>query len=247
MKKRIFGMILVWMTVLSCLSLSVSAQSGIRVFVDHVRVQFDVEPQIVDDRTMVPLRAIFEAMGAAVSWDSETRTVTATKGARTVKSTIGDTVMYVDGKAVQMDVAPQITDDRTLVPVRFVAEAFDCTVEWVENTRSVAITTAPADKTEEEQMACYPDTDVPTYTAVTGMEMIGQAALENGLPVYQYTYTTDADFMAYTTALTELNWMVETKDDPATERIYECMVEKGDKYVIAYIFRDLNQVWIVCG
>ncbi len=247
MKKRILSTILALTAALSCLSFSVSAEGAIRVFINHVRVQFDVEPQIINDRTMVPLRAIFEAMGATVLWNAETRTVTAIKGAHTVITTVGNTTMYVNEKAVTMDVSPQIVNDRTLVPARFVAEAFDCTVEWIENTRSVAITTKPADKTEEKSQDCYPDTDVPTYTSVTNMEVIGQAALENGLPVYQYQYTSDADFQAYTDVLAADDWTVSTKDDPATKNIYEFMVEKGDKYVIAYIFRDLKQVWIVCG
>ena len=247
MKKKIFAVILTLSAVISCLSISVSA-ADIRVFVDHVRIQFDVEPQLINNRTMVPLRAIFEAMGATVSWDGDTQTVTATKGSRTVVSTVGDTAMYVNGTKTEMDVAPMIVDNRTLVPARFVAEAFDCTVEWIENTKSVSITTNKdgKDGKDEKEAECYPDTEVPTYTAVTGVKMTAQTALQSGAPVYQYAYTADADFIKYTTAVTGPGWTVTQTDDPATENIYEFTVEKGDKYVIAYIFYDLKQVWIVC-
>ena len=106
------------------------ASDEIKVAIDDEYVKFDVPPQSINNRTMVPLRAIFEALGADVEWNNSTRTVTATRDDVVVKATIGKNVIYVDGKEKTMDVAPIAISGRTLVPARFVAEAFGCAVDW---------------------------------------------------------------------------------------------------------------------
>lgn len=112
------------------------------VEVDGLRLKFDVPPIIVDDRTLVPMRAIFEALGARVDWDDETRTVTASASGKTIVMRIGDAQMTVDGAAVDLDVPPMILFDRTLVPVRAVSESFGATVDWDEATYNVIISYA---------------------------------------------------------------------------------------------------------
>ena len=106
-------------------------------------VVFDVPPQIIDNRTMVPLRAIFEAMGANVDWNGDTQTVTAARGGTTVVMQVGNNVITVNGNAITLDVPPMIVDNRTLVPVRAVAESFGADVEWRPTTQTVFITAAP--------------------------------------------------------------------------------------------------------
>ncbi len=105
-----------------------------------VASELDVPAQIINSRTMVPLRAIFEALGATVEWDDATRTVTSEKDGTKVELTIGDANIYVDGIATELDVPAQIVDNRTLVPARAVAEAYGCEVGWDEATRTVTIT-----------------------------------------------------------------------------------------------------------
>ena len=97
-------------------------------------------PVIVNDRTLVPLRAIFEAMGAEVKWDNDTRTVTATRGDTTISLAIGSDQLVVNGEAVTIDVPAQIINDRTMIPVRAVAESFGCNVNWNQKAKRVAIT-----------------------------------------------------------------------------------------------------------
>ena len=101
--------------------------------------ELDVPAQIVDNRTLVPLRAIFEALGATVEWDEATRTVTSTKGGTTVKLTIGDNKIYVNGVTRELDVPAQIINSRTMVPTRAIAEAYGCAVEWDESARVVTV------------------------------------------------------------------------------------------------------------
>ena len=87
----------------------------------------------------MPLRGIFEALGAEVSWDDETWTVTAVRGDVTVRLTIGEKVLYRNGKAIEIDVPARLEGWRTLVPLRAVSEAFGSYVEWHDNARTVMI------------------------------------------------------------------------------------------------------------
>jgi len=106
------------------------ASNTIRVLVNGNQVSFDVPPQIIGDRTMVPVRAIFEALGATVEWIPETKTVKAVRGGTTVTLQIDSASMTVNGQSVTLDVPAQIVGDRTLVPVRAVSEGFGCRVTW---------------------------------------------------------------------------------------------------------------------
>lgn len=83
----------------------------------------DAAPYVANDRTYVPFRALGEALGAEVVWDNDARTVTYTLGKTEVVMTIGETTYTVNGEEKTMDVAPEISGDRTYVPVRFVGEA----------------------------------------------------------------------------------------------------------------------------
>ena len=114
--------------------------SEISVVVDGRALAFDVPPQLVNNRTMVPLRAIFEEMGATIKWNSATQTVTATKDDTVVVLTIGSTSPTINGEIVIIDQPGVIVDGRTLAPLRFVSEAFGGSVEWNGNTQTAIIT-----------------------------------------------------------------------------------------------------------
>ena len=83
----------------------------------------DAAPYVANDRTYVPFRALGEALGAEVEWDNDARTVTYTLGDTKIVMTIGEKTYTVNGEEKTMDVAPEITGERTYVPVRFVGEA----------------------------------------------------------------------------------------------------------------------------
>ncbi|MBO5454859.1 MAG: copper amine oxidase N-terminal domain-containing protein [Clostridia bacterium] len=138
--KRILSILLVLTMVFGLMSFSASADSGIKVILNGTQLEFDVQPQLINDRTMVPLRKIFESLGAAVLWEDSTYTVTATKGDITVVMQINNNDMTVNGEKITLDVPPQLVSGRTLVPVRAVAESFESIVEWDDVTQSVIIT-----------------------------------------------------------------------------------------------------------
>lgn len=166
---------------------AVSAADDIRVLLDGKELSFDVPPQIIDDRTMVPLRAIFEAMGAAVDWDGDTRTVTAVKDSTTVTMTVGSYEIYVSGEQITLDVPPQLVDDRTLVPARAVAESFGAAVDWDGDTRTVIIASA-ADKTAAAPTA--EPTSAPTAAPTEAPAETEDPAEDTGIPIENGTVTT---------------------------------------------------------
>ncbi len=111
----------------------------VTVKVDNEDVVFDQIPLIINGRTLAPLRAIFEELGATVEWNGEAQTITSTKGDTVITMTIDKNEMYKNGEMIWLDVAPQIVGERTLVPVRAIAEAFNCTVDWNEEDKTVII------------------------------------------------------------------------------------------------------------
>ena len=120
-------------------------QKGIEVRIDGHYIAFDSEPLIINDRTLVPIRAIAEALGAAVSYDAQTKTITITKGGDTITMTVGADrahIKYYDGAEYEptLDCPSLIINDRTLVPVRFISEAFNKNVQWQSDTKTVWIT-----------------------------------------------------------------------------------------------------------
>ncbi len=108
-------------------------------YVGGVAKVMDVAPYIKGDRTYVPMRYLGEILGAEVVWDGDARTVTLTKGDDVVVFTIGSTTYTVNGETMTADVAPEISSDRTMLPARFVAEAFGAVVGWDAATRTVLI------------------------------------------------------------------------------------------------------------
>ena len=115
-------------------------QSEISVVVNGQKLSFDAPAFIYNNRTFVPLRAIFEALGASVEWNGAAKTVTATKGETQVMATINDYVMTKNNETKILDAFPMIVSSRTFVPVRAIAQSFDCNVNWNSNTKTVEIT-----------------------------------------------------------------------------------------------------------
>jgi hypothetical protein len=108
------------------------------VFLDGNRLYCDVPPVIKEGRVLVPVRAIFEALGAGVEWDDAARTVTARKEYTEVRLVIGGEAS-VNGQPVFLDVPAMIIESRTMVPLRFIGEALGCLVNWHEEDRTVYV------------------------------------------------------------------------------------------------------------
>lgn len=112
---------------------------AVSLYVDYAQIKTDVMPTIVGGRTMVPMRAIFEALGATVEWDGPSRTATGVLGDKTVAIQIDNTTAYVNGEAKTLDVPAKIIGGRTMVPARFVSESLGCSVTWDGETQTAAV------------------------------------------------------------------------------------------------------------
>lgn len=145
MKKRILCSILS-LLLLFC-SVPAFAENSVEVLLNGAPLEFDVPAQIVDGRTMVPMRKIFESLGANVQWLNEHQLITATRFSKIMSMKIGSKTILIqstesdENVIVKLDVAPFIDNGRTLVPLRAVAECLDADVVWVAETRTVQITT----------------------------------------------------------------------------------------------------------
>lgn len=111
----------------------------VSVNVDNSYVKSEVRPTIIDGNTMVPLRAIFEALGTDVQWIDQTKTVVSTKDSVNISLTIGSKTMLVNHKEVQLEVAPVIVEGNTLLPLRAISSAFGCQVGWVDSTKTAYV------------------------------------------------------------------------------------------------------------
>ena len=111
----------------------------INVIMNGKRKVFDVEPQIINSRTMVPLRAIFEEFGANVGWDEKTATATAVSNLNTIKIVKDSDTAYINDKTVTLDSPATIVDGRFLVPLRFISEAYGAEVSWVGYSQTAVI------------------------------------------------------------------------------------------------------------
>lgn len=160
--KKLLCMILAAVMILSSVSAVVFADDEIKVLVDGNQLEFDVAPVIEDGRTLVPMRAIFEALGADVDWNESSKTITAKTDSKTLMITIGenrlgviekvavsqetkideDNTGYTEAliRSIPLDVPAKIVDGRTLVPIRAVSEGLDADVAWNAEEKIVSIT-----------------------------------------------------------------------------------------------------------
>jgi competence ComEA-like helix-hairpin-helix protein len=122
------------------LVLALPAMAAPKVFVDGAALTFQVPPRVEQGTTLVPLRGIFESLGATVVWDGATQTVKASKADTQIQLKIGSTTAYRNGQAVTLAVPGKVINGSTLVPLRFVSEALGADVKWDGPTQTITIT-----------------------------------------------------------------------------------------------------------
>ena len=137
---RRFGILIIFSLILM---LTTAYADDISVAVNGNALTFDVPAQVIDGRTMVPMRAIFAELGAEVTWDDWSQIAVAVKGDTVISVKIGEPSIKVNDSVISLDTAPQIIDGRTLVPVRAIAEGLGCFVRWDDAAKTVYISDAP--------------------------------------------------------------------------------------------------------
>ncbi|GAE88535.1 copper amine oxidase N-terminal domain-containing protein [Acetivibrio straminisolvens] len=166
----------VYTTLLCMLFLSTALQSiastNVKVYFNGKLMEFgtnsnDPPPYIKEGRTLIPFRRIFEALGMDVGWDPALRMVTAKGNDIEMTLYIGNKIAIVNGQEKELDVAAEITDGRTFVPLRFVSENCGAEVAWDDSTKSVYITlpeNVPSSSGEPERKSLGEET---TYEDLT--------------------------------------------------------------------------------
>lgn len=198
-------------------------------------------PVVQSDRTLVPVRAIMEAMGGSVHWDEETQTARLELGDDSMTLTLGSQTAFFNEEVHTLDVVPVSINDRTMLSIRFIAESFRFTVEWDGETQTIAIigktASAPG---ETPATATEPETGktLVVYYSATGNteEVANYIAGETGADVFELEPAkpyTDAD----------LNWRDENSrvvhehdhpDDRAVELV-SATVPNWDTYDTVFI------------
>lgn len=153
-----------------------AALAAPNVIVDGMPLTLDQPPIIVDSRTLVPMRAIFEALGCDVTWYTDTKTVIARKDLDALSLTIGDKTLYAN-QNITLDVPAQIINGRTMVPLRVVSEALHAQVVWDAATETVTIT-APAQGQYAYTTAHYTNQQGNATVDMAYPQFISQAGLD---------------------------------------------------------------------
>ncbi|WXR60294.1 stalk domain-containing protein [Peptostreptococcaceae bacterium AGR-M142] len=109
------------------------------IFSKKDNLKFEIPPVIKDGRTLIPVRAISEGFGADVEWDEEDRTIEITKDETTIILNLEDEIAIVDGEEIKLDTKAEIISNRTVVPLRFIAETLGLKVNWDEDESIIEI------------------------------------------------------------------------------------------------------------
>ncbi len=130
-------------------SVQAAAPSGVKIVLDGYPLPFPVEPVVMSGTTMVPFRAISEALGINVEWDQALKKITATKtdasGTKVVTLTLGTKNAGVNGEVVKLAIAPQTIRNNTMIPLSFFGQQFGAGVAWDQATKTVSITSPKSD------------------------------------------------------------------------------------------------------
>ena len=201
--------------------------NSIKVYLNNDVIDFTdengnvVNPQLINDRTMVPMRKIFEVFEADVQWEGETETVTAVTEEKTIVLQINNNIAKIinasgETEEITLDSAPVIIEGRTLVPVRFIAESLELKVGWDGSTNSVIIIDV------EELLEVIKENAPTFYEYVTNEYTIPESFAGTADMIFNVKYTnsedktqnTNAKFVigATVNAMQELYTILQAKD-----------------------------------
>jgi len=139
---------------------SASAAAGISIYINGEKQSFSNQAVIENGSTLVPLRGIFESLGANVQWNQPTQTIESSKGNTKVWLKIGSKNAKVDGNVVSLSVPAQVKNGKTLVPLRFISESLGANVEWNQKNETVTITGDSKDSESKDELT---STDQVSY------------------------------------------------------------------------------------
>lgn len=168
MKRLLISVIAILLSL--CLATPVLA---INVTIDGNKLNFDVPPTNVNGRILVPLRTIFEALGASVNWSGEKHEISATRDNTSIILYMDKTTAWINNQPITLDVPPKNINGRTMVPTRFIAESLGAAVEWDNSTSTVQIiTSSQADTSIINQLHKYQIANNVTVSANLNADLL---------------------------------------------------------------------------
>ena len=193
--------------------------------------QLDAPPVIIDSRTFVPVRAIVEALDGNADWDADTKTATLTDGkGGEVKLTVNSLTASYNGEETQLDTAPVIINERTMLPIRFVAESFGYTTDWDADTKSISVYGGEDSGEDIEDIEVnLPDGEV--YTDINGGS-------------YTVSYSQDAEgneVAALTVKDKDGKVSAAYTSSGASEEVY--LDKNGNRLIYGYV--DMDTVYVI--
>lgn len=182
MKRRFYPLLFALLVLLLIPGWAVAASSAsgeaVNLMIGGQAVKAEVPPVIKSGRTLVPVRVIAEGLGAKVDWNDATRTAVITKGTQQLSLTLDSRTAVLNGKQVKLDTPPVISQQRMLLPLRFVGESLGVTVGWDNSTRTVIANETPQiklnGKAPTQPIKLYQVEDTMYASAQAVAEQVGQ-------------------------------------------------------------------------
>lgn len=223
--KKLFTAMAVTLSVFALTGVLATAENDVvSVTVDNEAVEFDQNPVIIEGHTLVPVRAVFEKAGATVTWDQPTQTATITKDEYIVTIKYGDSVMYKNGEAIALEQPADVINNRTMIPVRAIAEAMDFAVTWDGHHSLILISTTGKPyrafaflktgfRTLEDQAEFYSN-----GSALQDIDLDGDGTLEN------VSFSSSYDVLTDPTPVLEINGIDYTAGLGSITSVYSMAV-----------------------
>lgn len=233
---------LVLFTLALCLTLSFATSASYAeetkttVFLNGKLLTFDVPPTIVDGSTLVPLRKIFEELGATIEWNGDTRTVTAVKGDTNIVYKVGNSTAIRNQETLQLSVPGQVIDGSTMVPLRFVSEALGATVGWEGQSQTIVISSAEKQETTVSRVVDGDTIEVDWNGTKEKLRLIGVDTPESVHPDATRNVEEGKTTSAY------------TKEQLEGKKVWvELDVEERDRYgrLLGYVYQENGMMYNV--
>ena len=242
--KRITALLLTG-AVLASQSAALASQDVIEVYLNDTKIEFDTDPEIVNDRTFVPLRAIVEGFGAEVDWDGETQSISITRDGivNHLQISSADVSTETDGtvSAAVLDAPPYIKDERTMVPLRYISEGFGLLVEWNGEDRVITITNGTdIGEGAPKEFAYY---DGFTYVPDFGKYLNREQDEKSADNMYYYLDLSNEDKSLCVELLDDLGFV--QIDEMHTDALDSVAFEKEDEQVVLASFDNVFGVTVM--
>ena len=211
------------------------ADSDIQVLVDGEQKEFSVPPVIIEGSTFVPVRELFETLGAEVSWNGERKEVLAEKAEKSIVLKIGSTTAIVNTSVQTLNEAPYLSGGHTMIPLRFVSEALDYDVAWNGETRTITIDDTNQDSGQTlDQVLTYDDA---ISSALDHSDSCKSAELE-----YRKANQTLKEFQGLYRDVQEFSVWQQRKDLTIYRSWYEKQIALTEEQTAYGVVSDMDQI-----